>query len=897
MSRSCVERLEPRTFFTAVLPGFSQTAIVGNLVQPTAMEFAPDGRLFISQKRGQLLVVKNGQALPTPFATLDVDERGEFGLMGIAFDPNFANNHFVYVYRTVNTPYEHNQVTRLTADPNNPDVMLAGSEKAIIDLPKLSSVHHGGGAIHFGPDGKLYLGPGENYVPANAQSLSNPLGKILRINKDGSIPPDNPFYNQTKGQARAIWALGLRNPFTFAFQPGTGRMFINDVGNATWEEIDEGVAGANYGWPSSEGPTSNPKFKSPFYAYHHGPADETGGSCIAGGAFYNPPASATANFPAEFTGDYFYADYTGGYIKVIDLSDPTKAGAVTTFATGLAVPVAGTPGPVDLKVGPDGALYSLQIGYSTVERFSFTDSSAPSIDAPPASQLASVGHPVTFTVSASGAAPIAYQWQRNGVDIPGATASSYTIDSAQLADNGAQYRVVLTNAAGSLTSDPATLSVTAAQPPNVTINLPAQGTLYRAGDTISFAASATDPQDGALAASAYTWTVLLHHDTHTHPFMDATSGITSGTFTIPTDGEVSPNVYYLIQLRVTDSAGLSTFVTREVHPQISQFTLATNVPELGLTLDGQPVDSGTTVTGVQGIERTLAAPPSQAAGDTIYDFVGWSDGGAVTHTIATPDVDTTYTAIYQPRAGAATGPDPTATIDGALPATIIGGEKGRLAVRITNNGNDVLSGPLTFRLLLSADGTIDENDAVLATVEKKLKLQPGRSAAVKLRVEYPTIDNGSYQLLAQIDPDNTIAETDEQNNTADLGAVNVERPVVDLSGTFVTPTPATVAPGGRTTLVLDVANGGNVLLRGTATIAVTATTNSSGVGGTNVGSVIKRLKLKPDGHVKVKIRCTVPADLTAGNYFFAATVDSIAQIVESNEANNVVVSGQPVQVG
>ena len=110
---------------------------------------------------------------------------------------------------------------------------------------------------------------GENATPSNSQTLANLLGKILRLNKDGSIPRDNPFFNTATGKNRAIWALGLRNPFTFAFQPGTGRMFVNDVGASTWEEINEGAPGANYGWPIWEGPSNDPDFVSPVFAYQH----------------------------------------------------------------------------------------------------------------------------------------------------------------------------------------------------------------------------------------------------------------------------------------------------------------------------------------------------------------------------------------------------------------------------------------------------------------------------------------------------------------------------------------------------------------------------------------------------------------------------------------------------
>ena len=110
-----------------------------------------------------------------------------------------------------------------------------------------------------------------------AQAMTTLQGKLLRLNPDGSIPDDNPFYHTAHGKYRAIWALGLRNPFTFAVQPGTGRILINDVGQGTWEEINEGVAGANYGWPVTEGPTSDPRFRGPIHHYAV--------ASIAGGAF------------------------------------------------------------------------------------------------------------------------------------------------------------------------------------------------------------------------------------------------------------------------------------------------------------------------------------------------------------------------------------------------------------------------------------------------------------------------------------------------------------------------------------------------------------------------------------------------------------------------------------
>jgi glucose/arabinose dehydrogenase len=172
-------------------------------------------------------------------------------LLGIAFDPNFVSNQLVYGYYTSTTPTIHNRISRFTA---NGDVALAGSETIVMDMPNLSgATNHNGGALHFGPDGNLYVAVGDNANGTNAQTLSTRLGKILRITSTGGIPTDNPFFNTATGDNRAIWALGVRNPFTFTFQAGVGRMFINDVGENTWEEINDGIAGSNYGWPTCEG--------------------------------------------------------------------------------------------------------------------------------------------------------------------------------------------------------------------------------------------------------------------------------------------------------------------------------------------------------------------------------------------------------------------------------------------------------------------------------------------------------------------------------------------------------------------------------------------------------------------------------------------------------------------
>ena len=367
--------------YAATLPaGFTETAISG-LSNPTAMQIAPDGRIFICQQGGSLRVVKNGALLPTPFITLNVDPAGERGLLGIAFDPNFASNRFLYLYYTVPSTPRHNRISRFTA---NGDVVVPGSEVIILELDNLTAAsNHNGGAIHFGPDGKLYVAVGENATASNAQTLSNRLGKVLRINSDGSIPADNPFFNIATGVNRSIWALGLRNPFTFAFQPGTGRLFINDVGASSWEEINDGIAGSNYGWPATEGITTNPSFRSPLFAYAHGGTSTTG-CAIAGGAFYNP---TTVRFPPNFAGKYFFADLCSGWIRVFDPVTRTASG----FATGIL-------NPVDLKVSNDGSLYYLARGSNALFRVQFnsTSTAPPILFTEQGSDLAAAVDSVTF---------------------------------------------------------------------------------------------------------------------------------------------------------------------------------------------------------------------------------------------------------------------------------------------------------------------------------------------------------------------------------------------------------------------------------------------------------------------------------------------------------------------
>jgi putative heme-binding domain-containing protein len=321
-------------------PGFKAEVVATGLTGATAFEAAPDGRLFVCEQTGTLRVVKQGRLLAEPFVKLPVDATWERGLIGVTIAPDFPKTPHVFVCYVAVKPYPHHVISRFTAVG---DAAESGSEKVLFegdDQTRLGGTvpaGHQGGAVHFGHGGKLFIAIGDQTAGKPAQDLSSVLGKLLRINVDGSIPEDNPFFARTTGKYRAVWALGLRNPFTFAVQSETGRLFINDVGGIA-EEVNEGVAGANYGWPTVEhGPTNDPHFRGPI---HHYPT-----ACICGGAF----APHKLDWPKHYRGRYFFGDFNHGWIKTLD---PDRPAVAKSFATGLRR-------PVDLHFAADGCLYVL----------------------------------------------------------------------------------------------------------------------------------------------------------------------------------------------------------------------------------------------------------------------------------------------------------------------------------------------------------------------------------------------------------------------------------------------------------------------------------------------------------------------------------------------------------
>lgn len=423
--------------------GFSRQLVSGSITKPTGLAFAPDGRIFVTQQNGLLRIIKDGVLLTTPFLTLTVDGAGERGLIGIAIDPDFAENQFIYLYYTVPGTPAHNRVSRFTAQG---DLALAGSETILLELDPLSSnVVHNGGALAFGHDGKIYIGVGDNAKPTNAQNLTTYNGKILRINRDGSIPTDNPFI-ASSNHAKRIWALGVRNPFSFAVNRIDGTIYVNDVGANAWEEINDVTnGGQNFGWPDDHGVSANPDYVDPVYTYAHGSGDNLG-CAITGGAFFAPLAT---NYPSKYYGKYLFQDYCEGWINGIDPEE--EAPIPSVFARDIAST------SLCLTTGTDGNLYYLS-REPAIYKIVYGNMSPPFVIQQPEDVEVLQETSAVFKVRSIGSLPLAYQWKKDGMDIPGATESVFTIDIVDPDDAG-DYTVRVTNAGGQVTSDVAVLSV------------------------------------------------------------------------------------------------------------------------------------------------------------------------------------------------------------------------------------------------------------------------------------------------------------------------------------------------------------------------------------------------------------------------------------------------------
>ena len=734
----------------SVLPsGFQDTVTLSGMTNPTVVQFAPDGRIFVGQKNGVIKVFASlTDTNPVTFADLstEVDDYWDRGLLGLALDPNFPTRPYVYVLYTYDaaiggtaprwgdacpTPpgattdgcVVSARVSKLTASGNT----MTGAEQVLVEGWCQQFPSHSIGTLLFGRDGALYAGAGDGasfnnvdygqygatYAGDQANACADPPapagtalspptaeggalrsqsvlrtdgpatldGAIIRINPDTGLGlPDNPFAASSDPNARRIVAYGLRNPFRFTQRPGTDELWIGDVGWNTWEEIDRltaptGSATRDFGWPCYEGAGPQSGYQSaglnlcsslyntpgsvaaPYYTYNHSACVvsytgcHTGGSSITGVAFYQG-----GSYPAAYNGALFFADHTRNEIWAMmpganGLPDPANIQSfVGVDATG------GAAGhPVDLKIGPGGDLFYVDMEDGSLHRIIYTAANQPPtarISANPTSGAA----PLTVAFDGSGSTdpegrPLTYSWDLNGDGTFGdatTPTASYTYTSS--GTYTASLRVTDDRGATNTASVTITVGNTA---PVAVIDSPSATLTWQVGQTITFSGHATDAQDVTIPSSGLTWSVILHHcatqtNCHTHPIQTFT-GVAGGSFSAP---DHAYPCWLEIQLTATDSGGLTSTASLRLDPKTVVLTFRTNpaglkLTDLAVNSTAQATPFSTTV--VVGSNNSVSAPSPQTVNRSTYNFTSWSDGGAQSHTIVAPAANTTYTATYRKR--------------------------------------------------------------------------------------------------------------------------------------------------------------------------------------------------------------------------------------------------------
>jgi glucose/arabinose dehydrogenase/PKD repeat protein len=725
----------------AALPaGFQESVVFSGLDHPTAVRFSPDGRIFVAEKNGRIKVFDNlADTTPTLFADLSTNVYNfwDRGLLGLALDPDFPVQPYVYVLYA----YDHElgssapaprwgtpgvlsdpcptppgptadgclvsgRLSRLQASGN----VMVGSEQVLIEDWCQQYPSHSTGSLAFGADGALYVsgGDGASFNFADWGQDGNPLnpcgdppggagavlspptaeggalrsqdlrtngdpvtldGAVLRVNPaTGAGLPDNPLASSTDANARRIVAYGLRNPFRINVRPGTSEVWIGDVGWNTWEEVNRlvdplgtGLGDVeNFGWPCYEGQGRQSGYDGanlnicenlygqagavtgPHYTYNHGSqvvAGEpcsTGSSSISGISFYEG-----GPYPASYDGALFFADYSRDCIWAM------KADASGTPAPGLLESfVAPAANPVDVQISPAGELFYADFDGGTIRRVQFVSANQPPIAVATANPTSGAS-PLTVNFDGSGSSdpdgdPITFAWDLDGdgqFDDSTAVRPTFTYTTGSYT---ARLRVTDTGGTSSL-SNP--IVITAGNtPPTATILSPSSSLTWKVGDVITFSGSGSDPQEGNLAASALSWSLILQHcpsNCHSHPLQDFV-GVASGSFVAP-DHEY-PSSLQLV-LTVTDSGGLTSSASVTLQPQTVSLTFASSPSGLQLVVNGTSAATPFSRTVISGSNNSISAPAPQTLNGNTYGFASWSDGGAQTHNIIATS-STTYGATY-----------------------------------------------------------------------------------------------------------------------------------------------------------------------------------------------------------------------------------------------------------
>jgi len=654
----------------ANLPGgFRLDAIAAGLATPTGFAFVPGRRIFITEKSGRVRLVDNGilQTNPVIDITNRVNSYRDRGLNGMAVDPNFATNGYLYlIYTYENDPsaYDGPKTARVARYTVVGDTASPASEVVILGTTVGSSCNnfaagtdcivsdgssHSVGSLRFASDGTLFVSFGDgasfNYVDDNALRTQNPdilSGKLLHVTTAGQGVGGNPFAD---GNARAnrskVWAYGFRNPFRFSLRPGSDTPYVGDVGWDTWEEVDAGVKGGNYGWPCYEGVGQQGGYASksacqalynqgtgavqpPLTTYNHNGQ----GAAVVGGVFYTG-----TNYPAQYRGAYFYADYARSVINTLTVDgNNALTGGPTQFATN-------ADGPVDFAVGPDSDLYYIAINTGELRHIVYASAPTQPIIPKASANVVQGAAPLTVQFSSAGTTgpvgqTISFDWEFDD-GTPGTTQANPT----HTYTNPGVYDPVLFAYDGSGNTPPTSvIEIRVGTPPTPTISAPSPSLTYAVGDTINFAGSATDQVDGTIPGPQLTWQVIQHHCPggvcHTHNYL--TTAGTGGSFTIPDHGD---EVYYEIILTAVDSAGLTGTTSVSIRPKAVHLTLNSSPAGQQVVYNGTAYTAPVTITTVPGSVRTISTGSSQG-------FYGWSDGGTRQHDITIGAADASYTATF-----------------------------------------------------------------------------------------------------------------------------------------------------------------------------------------------------------------------------------------------------------